>query len=108
MFKRSSKFTLYELMVNLVLLTLLMASCTPVIVQKTDPAKAPLTPLRVTALPFLSFAPLYIADAEGFFTEQGLKVEFVHFQRNGDSLPALLKGDVDVDSIFTVGLLNAI
>lgn len=64
--------------------------------------------LRVTAFPYLSFAPLYIADANGFFADQGIEVEFVRFQGNAESLPALLHGDVDVDSIFTVGLLNAI
>jgi NitT/TauT family transport system substrate-binding protein len=71
-------------------------------------AGKPLIPLRVVVLPYLTFAPLYIADDEGYFAEQGLKVEFVKFQRNGDSLPALLRGEVDIDSIFTVGLLNAI
>ena len=64
--------------------------------------------LRVTALPYFSFAPLYIADAEGYFADEGLDVEFVRFQRNADSLPALLRGDIDVDTIFTVGVLNAI
>jgi NitT/TauT family transport system substrate-binding protein len=64
--------------------------------------------LRVTALPYFAFAPLYIADAEGYFAEEGLDVEFVRFQRNADSLPALLRGDIDVDTIFTVGFLNAI
>lgn len=75
------------------------------------PAQSPdkaLTKLRVTVLPFFSYAPLYIAEAEGFFAEQGLDVEFVRFQSNADSLPALLRGDIDIDTIFTVGVLNAV
>lgn len=67
-----------------------------------------LTKLRVTVLPFFSFAPLYLAEAEGFFTEEGLAVEFVSFKGHGDSLPALLRGDIDVDTMFTVGMLNAV
>lgn len=70
-------------------------------------APAPVS-LRVAVFPFVSFAPFYIAQAEGFFAEQGLEVEFVRFQRHADSLPALLRGDIDADTIFTVGVMNAI
>ena len=94
-----------NLIMFLTLLTLLLA---PTMVLAFDATISPLTPLRVSAFPYLTYAPLYIADAEGFFAQQGLKVEFVHFQRKGDSLTALLRGDVDVDSIFTAGLLNVI
>lgn len=90
----------------LLILLLVSVSCTPVTAQPAT--TAPLTAVRVTAVPYLSFAPLYIAQAEGYFAEQGLAVEFVRFQRNSDSLPALLQGQVDVDAIFTIGLLNAI
>lgn len=65
-------------------------------------------PLRVAVLPYLSFAPMYIAQAEGYFEQQGVPVEFVKFQSNSESLAALLTGRLDVGSIFTVGLLNAI
>lgn len=86
----------------------LMVGCIappPAAEQLAAPA---LKTVRVTAFPYLSFAPLYIADAEGFFAKEGIAVEFVRFQRNSESLPAFLQGQVDVDSIFTVGLLNAI
>ncbi len=66
------------------------------------------TPLRVTVFPYLSFAPIYIAQSEGYFTQNGLDVELVRFQNNSESLAALLSGQVDVDTIFTVGVLNAI
>lgn len=83
-----------------VLCAAVMISCTP--------ARKPATPLRVTVFPYLSFAPLYIAQAEGYFARNGLDVEFVRFQGNSESLPALLTGRIDVDAIFTVGLLNAV
>jgi ABC-type nitrate/sulfonate/bicarbonate transport system substrate-binding protein len=74
------------------------------------PAKAgdALTPLKVTVFPYLSFAPIYIAQSEGYFTKNGLDVELVRFQSNSESLAALLSGQVDVDTIFNVGVLNAI
>lgn len=89
-------------------LLMLMAGCIAPPQATEQPAVPALTTVRVTAFPFLSFAPLYIADAEGFFAQEGIAVEFVRFQRNSESLPALLQEEVDVDSIFTVGLLNAI
>ncbi len=70
-------------------------------------AAAGKTLLRVSALPYLTFAPLYLADAEGYFEQEGLTVEFVRLQRNTDYLVALLRGEVDVDTIFTAGMMNA-
>lgn len=90
------------------LLSLLINACLPPAPPTAVTEKEALTALRVTALPYLSFAPLYIAQEEGFFAAQGLDVELVRFQRNSESLTALLRNEVDVDSIFTVGLLNAI
>jgi NitT/TauT family transport system substrate-binding protein len=90
------------------LLCLLVAGCTFPTRYGPEPVSGVSTPLRVTVFPYLSFAPLYIAQEEGYFAAEGLDVEFVRFQRNSESLTALLRGDVDVDSIFTVGLLNAI
>ena len=92
---------------------LLLCACIPIYLlsawcSEAASADKELTKLRITALPFFSFAPLYIAEAEGFFAEQGLAVEFVRFQSNADSLPALLRGDIDIDTIFTVGVLNAV
>ena len=66
-------------------------------------AQQPSTPvnLKVVTFPFLSFAPLYIAQDEGFFEEQGLKVEFVKMSEAA-AIPALVRGDIQVWS----GLLN--
>jgi NitT/TauT family transport system substrate-binding protein len=76
--------------------------------SESSSAERELTRLRATVLPYFSFAPLYLAEAEGFFAEEGLAVEFVSLKGHGDSLPALLRGDIDIDTMFTVGLLNAV
>ncbi len=75
-----------------------------------NPAAAPtdLVPLKVQLLPLLSFGPYFIAQEEGYFTEQGLSVEFVRFQRSSEAIPALIQGQLDViGGTVSAGLLNA-
>ncbi len=59
-------------------------------------APAGRTRLRVLVQPFLSHAPLLMADAEGYFAEQGLEVEFVRLSDNSSALPMLVDGSLDV------------
>ena len=64
--------------------------------------------LKVVRFPFLSYGPIFIAEEEGFFAEQGIQVEFLKM-KEASSLQALAMGDIDVwAGIFTVGSLNAI
>jgi len=41
-----------------------------------------------------SDAPLFIADAMGYYAEQGLKVKFVRFDSAAKMIPSLGSGDV--------------
>jgi len=59
------------------------------------PSPHPREAVRVVALPFLSQIPFHIAEAEGYFDEQGLDVEFLNLSRNQDVMTALAHGDVD-------------
>src|ERR1700689_4630016 len=55
-----------------------------------------------------SDAPLFIADAMGYYAEQGLKVKFVRFDSAAKMIPSLGSGEVDVGSGATsAGLYNA-
>jgi NitT/TauT family transport system substrate-binding protein len=55
-----------------------------------------------------SDAPLFIADAKGYYAEQGLKVSFVRFDSAAKMIPSLGSGEVDVGSGATsAGLYNA-
>jgi NitT/TauT family transport system substrate-binding protein len=55
-----------------------------------------------------SDAPFFIADAKGYFAEQGLKVKFVRFDSAAKSIPSLGSGEIDVGSGATsAGLYNA-
>lgn len=67
------------------------------------------TTLRVVNLPFLAFAPFWIAQDDGYFKKQGLDVEFVNMTTQPDTLPAMLSGQVDVSSgQLYAGIFNAI
>lgn len=69
-------------------------------------APEPVT-LKVATLPYLSFAPFFIAQEEGYYTEQGLEVEFVELVNNQDIIPTVSQGEVDVSSgLVTVGIFN--
>lgn len=74
-----------------------------------EPEDSPLTHLTVNVYNYMSFLPFYIAQEEGYFTEQGLDVEFVKFDRTSDSIAAIAQGQLDVTAgIQVVSTLNAI
>ena len=65
--------------------------------------------VRVSITPHLSWGPLMIAQAEGFFKAEGLEVEFVSAMRSEESLAALVTGDIDVrPGPIHAGFLSAI
>jgi NitT/TauT family transport system substrate-binding protein len=65
--------------------------------------------LTVGTIGASSDAPFFIADAKGYFAEQGLKVNFVRFDSAAKAIPSLGSGEVDVGSGATsAGLYNAV
>jgi len=67
------------------------------------------TRLRVTVVGGMSHAPLFIADDEGYFADQGLEIEGVTFRRTAAGLPGLAAGDLDVYiGALAPSLLNVI
>jgi len=71
--------------------------------QKTGPIK-----LKVLYTPFLSQAPLFIAEAEGYFADQELQINFIRMGRSTAAIPALVQGDLDIlAGDLNIGLLNA-
>jgi NitT/TauT family transport system substrate-binding protein len=72
------------------------------------PAAGDIVTLRSFSQPTPSFGPLFIAEEEGYFREQGLRVEVVGLRRSSDALPAVIRGDLDVTGDFLgAGYLNA-
>jgi NitT/TauT family transport system substrate-binding protein len=93
------------------LLALLLSACQPGRNVETDPQLESLAEpiqLKMAILPFISFAPYFIAQEEGFFKEQGLEVEFINLVTQQDSIAALLSGEVEITAgLMTAGLFNA-
>jgi len=52
--------------------------------------------MTVAALPLADNVGVYIAQKQGFFKEEGLKVEIKPVQQSTQAIPALIKGDVNV------------
>jgi NitT/TauT family transport system substrate-binding protein len=72
-------------------------------------ARAQAEDLTIGTIGAASDAPLFIADANGYFAEQGLKVKFVRFDSAAKAIPSLSSGEIDVGSGATsAGLYNAV
>ena len=56
----------------------------------------PLRKVRVSFSPHISWGPIMIAQAEGFFRDEGLEVELIRLGRPEETLVALIKGDIDI------------
>jgi NitT/TauT family transport system substrate-binding protein len=77
-------------------------------------ASSPAAPMemakvRVGVSNLVGEAPLYIALDKGYFEEQRLDVELVHFNQTADEIPALMTGEVDFSaSAIGPGVFNAV
>jgi NitT/TauT family transport system substrate-binding protein len=71
---------------------------------------APLDQVRIGRSNLLTNAPIVIADAEGYFRQEGIAVEYVAIPSvTVQALPGLQDGDVDVvSSVISIGLINAV
>ncbi|MCB0061356.1 MAG: ABC transporter substrate-binding protein [Caldilineaceae bacterium] len=66
--------------------------------------------IKIGYLPIVAFAPLMVADAKGYFAEQGLNVELVPFQAGSFMVAPLSIGELDaaLPIELSAGLFNAI
>ena len=91
----------------LLLLSMLLVIQTDLSYGQSQPTPEPVT-LKLVTFPFLSFAPIYIAEEEGYFAEQGLKIEYIKM-KEAVAFQALARGDVDAwGGLTAIGALNAI
>jgi NitT/TauT family transport system substrate-binding protein len=65
--------------------------------------------LKVTLNDNISYAPLLIARAENYFSDYGLNVEFVTFDKSSEAVALLLTGKIDVYAgTLNAGFLNSV
>ena len=83
------------------LFAIVALGCSGAAAEQKEPEE--LTKVRVSFRKHLSWGPIMIAQAEGYFRDEGLDVEFVSQQRPTEALVALIAGDIDV----TPGPLHA-
>ncbi len=75
----------------------------------TFTAQAGASEITVGTIGAASDAPLFIADANGYFAEQGIKVTFNRFDSAAKMIPSISSGEIDVGSGATsAGLYNAV
>jgi len=97
-------------------LSVLVAGCgatpgaPPLPTNVIAPTEQPRIPLKVATYRYVSDAPVYIAQEEGYFAEQGLDVELVDFgSSSNEIIPALVAGQLDAAAVgISTSIFNAI
>jgi len=92
----------FKVVLSILLVSFSLASC-------GSPASTvkPMDKLTLTISNNLSYGPIYIAEAEGYFKEFGIEMEYVNFNNSSEAIALLVSGDVDVyASTLNTGLLN--
>jgi NitT/TauT family transport system substrate-binding protein len=75
---------------------------------RAESAPRPLARIRAVVLPYVTSAPFFIAKEEGYFTEQGLDVEFVQMIQPMAAMGEVARGTIDITQVGTrIGAFNA-
>lgn len=76
----------------LIILTSILAACQP----DTATDSYEMTTVTINNSTHMSYAPIYIAEAEGYFEEFGIQLDKVTFNQTVEGIPLLLSGQLDV------------
>ena len=100
-------FRKYSIVLVFVFTLILSASITNAVAESSKPEPVK---LKVLVLPYMGYAPFFIAQEEGYFAEQGLEIEFVKMSGGSSKvIPALIQGELDVSAgTVNIGVLNAL
>lgn len=87
----------------LILTLIILTSCA----QEPEPTK--LDMVRLNSSQNMSYAPIFIAEAEGYFEEFGIQVEMVPFDSTSEAIPLVISGELDAYAgAVNAGLLNTL
>ena len=68
-----------------------------------------LAEIRLASVPYLSFAPLFIAEEEGDFRREGILIRWTKLEGNSEATAALAAGRLDISGgVLSIGDLRAI
>lgn len=88
---------------------LALGGCTSTDTNRDAVTSTGATTLRVGQVQLPIFAPLYVADAAGYFAEAGITIELQNFTSGQDAIPLLAKDSLDVlVAGFSAGMFNAL
>ncbi len=105
----STNSRLLMILLVLLIITIGAACISPVPPAPAVPAAPALTTVKVGYLPVVSNGPLYLAEEEGYFARQGIRLELVKFQNGAETIPALVNGDIAAGgATVSPALINAI
>jgi len=86
----------------LALALLLLPAC-----RRAAPSR--LAEIRMASVPYLSFAPLFIAEEEGDFRREGIAIRWTALESNTEATAALAAGHLDASGgVLSIGDLRAI
>jgi NitT/TauT family transport system substrate-binding protein len=107
--RHSNRFATARLAASFALLALAAAACTTLSGAEPTATARPAVQLKAGIMPYISYAPFFIADKEGYFTDQGLAVELVRFSSGAEMIPSLNQGQIDVAGTGpSIALFNAV
>ena len=73
------------------------------------PEPQAMTTLRMNRSANMSYAPIFIAEEEGYFAEYGIVLEMIDFNRTAEAIPLVVSGDLDAYAgSVNAGLLNTL
>lgn len=65
--------------------------------------------LSINTTTTLSHAPIFFAEAEGYFADAGIEMEYVTFNRSAEAVPLIITGNLDVYAgSINAGLINTL
>jgi NitT/TauT family transport system substrate-binding protein len=85
------KITTIVIVLALLMISNFFAGC-------IDQKKEKMVTLKVGYVPTIAFGPIFIANDEGYFTDQGIRIELIKFQSGPQAIPSLVQGEIDVSS----------
>lgn len=86
-----------------------VAETAPAAAEVEAAGDAELTTVRVGIIPITIFAPLFVADAKGYFAEEGIELETLAQEGGPENVVQVAAGNFDVaGSGIGSGMLNAI
>lgn len=98
-----------KMLAGTAILALALTACSadPAPTETPDASSGDLRTVNVVGVPVVDMAALYVGEEQGFFAEEGLELNIEFGQGTAAMIPALLKGQYDIQYGGSVNVLQA-